>query len=99
MPRAADSLRVHLVVVAEEVDRAADVLDAVAGDLEQARLAAALAVVGGVVGQSDDALLGQLLRVQAGGLLLHAAERVRRDDGGVLPGLVEAGGRKRLPTT
>ena len=81
---------------AEVVHSAADVLDAVAGDFVQARLAAALAVVRGVVGQGDEALLGELAGVEAGGLLLDAAEGVGDDDGWVLLGLVEARGQEEV---
>ena len=65
----------------EERDGGLEVLDAVGRVFQAARLAAAFALVGGVEGQGDEALLGQLPRVQAGGLFLDAAAGVADDDG------------------
>ena len=64
----------------EVVDRAADVIEALRRHLHQPRLAAALALVRGVVGERDESLLREPLGVEARRLLLHAAERVGHDD-------------------
>jgi hypothetical protein len=53
----------------------------VRGVFQAARRAAASALVGGVEGQGYEALLGQVPRVQAGGLFLDAAAGVADDDG------------------
>jgi len=53
-----------------------------------ARFVGALALVRAVEG--DEAGLGQLARVRARGLLLNPVTGVRNDDGGVMPGRVEA---------
>jgi hypothetical protein len=47
---------------------------------QAAWLALALALVGGVEGEGDEALLGQASRVQACGLFLHAASGMPDDD-------------------
>ncbi|MGX1127875.1 hypothetical protein RKD49_000065 [Streptomyces glaucescens] len=49
------------------VDGRADVLDAGVWVFQVVRLAAAVALEGGVEGERHEALLGQLARVQAGG--------------------------------
>jgi len=54
------------------------------------RLAAALALVGGVEDQGDEALGGQQLRVGGRHLLLDRAEGVGHHDRGVLDPLLEA---------
>jgi hypothetical protein len=54
-------------------DGGLDVLDTLCGVLEVARGALALALVGGVEGEGNEALAGQTLGVKAGCLLLHAA--------------------------
>jgi hypothetical protein len=43
------------------------------------RLAAALALIGGIVGQRDEAALGEVLGVKTRSLLLDAAERAGFD--------------------
>ena len=75
----------------EEVDGAADVVETLRRDLHQPRLAAALPLVGRVVGERHEALLGQAQGVEAGRLLLHAAERVGHDDRRVPAAGLEAG--------
>lgn len=75
-----DAVSVDVVTSSEERDRGLDVLDPVDWVLQAARLALALALVGGVEREGDEALLGQAKRVQAGGLLLHTAAGVTDDD-------------------
>jgi hypothetical protein len=82
----ADAVGVDLVASGEERDGGLDVLDPVGRVLQAARTAAALSLVGGVEGQGDEALLGQALGVQAGGLFLHAAAGVADDDRRARPG-------------
>ena len=81
---------IDLRMLDEEVDRAADVVQTLRRNLHQPRLAAAFTLVGGVVGERDEALLGETLGIEAGGLLLHAAERVRHDDRRILTVRIEA---------
>ncbi len=87
----ADPLGIDLRMPDEEVDGAADVVQTLRRNLHQPRLAAALPLVGGVVGERQEALLSQVQGVEAGRLLLHAAERVSHDDRRVLAARVESG--------
>ncbi|MNC39434.1 hypothetical protein D3C75_880930 [compost metagenome] len=80
----ADTIGVHWRKRAQEIYRAADVIDARSWKLHQARLAATVTLIGRIVSQGDKALLGQSKRIQACGLLFDAADRVRDDDGRVL---------------
>src|SRR5206468_3477183 len=50
------------------------------GVLQSVRLSSALALVGGVEGERDEAAVGQALRVEAGGLFLDAATGVPDDN-------------------
>jgi len=86
----ADPPGIHLGMLQEVVDRAADVIETLPGHLHQAWLAAALALIGSVVGQRDEPLLRQSLGVESRGLFLHAAERVRDDDRSMLAARGEA---------
>ncbi len=70
--------------MAEVVDRTADILDTVTWHLVQVRLATAFAVVGGVVGQRDKALLGKALGIIARGLFFNATEGTGANDRGNL---------------
>jgi hypothetical protein len=92
----ADPLGIDLGMSDEEVDGAADVVETLPGNLHQPWLAAALPLVGGVVGEGHDTLLGQAQGVEAGRLLLHAAERVSHDDRRVLAARLEAGGLEEI---
>ena len=76
----ADAFRVDFAARGEERDGGLDVLDAVGWILQPAGLAAALALVGRVVGERDEALVRQAPSVEAGGLLLDAAARVADDE-------------------
>jgi hypothetical protein len=77
----ADPVRIHQWVVAEEVHARGEVLDADGGVFHETRFAGAVAVVRGVEGYGDVALLGEQLGVQPRGLLLHTEERVTYEDG------------------
>ena len=68
----------------EKVDSAADIVQTLRRHFHQARLTAALALVGGVISQRDETLLGEMLGVQARSLLLHAAEGMGHNDRRVL---------------
>ena len=80
----------------EVVDGGAEVLGVDVGRGHIAGLPAALAGEGGVEGEGQEAAFGQRLRVAAGHLLLHGAERAADGDGGQLArgvlGDVEVGG-------
>ena len=67
----ANPFRIDLRML-NEVDRAADVIQTLRGNLHQPWLAAAFSLVGGVGGERDEALLGETLGIQAGGLLFDA---------------------------
>jgi len=75
-----DALHVHVGVIAQEVHRAPDVLRSRRGELREVRLAAALALVGGVEDQGDEALPGQQLGVGGRDLLLDGAEGMGHHD-------------------
>ena len=75
----------------EEVDGATDVVQPLCRHFHQARLAAAFALVGGVIGQRDEALLGEMLGIKTGSLLLHAAEGVGHDNRRILSVRIETG--------
>ena len=81
----------------EVVDGGAEVLGVDVGRGHIAGLPAALAGEGGVEGEGQEAAFGQRLRVAAGHLLLHGAERAADGDGGQLArgvlGDVEVGGQ------
>lgn len=53
--------------------------------------------MGSVERERDEPLLGELLGVQAGGLLLHATTGVDGDDRGIAARLVEAVGQIQVP--
>jgi hypothetical protein len=72
------------------VDHRADVFRTHGSVFQLARLAGALALVGRVVGDGDEAPLGQLLGIGAGRLLLHPAARMGHHDCGVLSLFIEA---------
>ena len=74
------------------VDGAVDVTDPVHRVVQEAGHAAAGALMRRVEGQGDEALLGEPLRVEAGGLFLDSAAGVDDHDGGVGPVAVEVGG-------
>ncbi len=76
----ANSLTIDLGMLDEVVDRAADVVKTLRGNLDQPRLAPALPLVRGVVSERDESLLREPLGVEARRLLLHPAERVGHDD-------------------
>ena len=76
MPSAPIWLGVGLLARGQERHGGLEILDPVCRVFQTARFAFALALVGGIEGESDEPLPGQALRVQAGGLLLHAAARV-----------------------
>ncbi|MNI14953.1 hypothetical protein D3C73_682360 [compost metagenome] len=61
-----------------------DVLDAVRGLVDVARLATAGPLIRRIRRDRDVALIGQALGIQAGDLLLHPAIGMRHDDGRVL---------------
>ena len=56
------------------------------------RFASALALIGRVIGDGDEAAGSQLLRIGARGLFLHATARMRHHDRGILAALIEAFG-------
>ena len=91
----ADALRVDIIAHGQEVDRGGKVLGVDVGRGDIARRAAALAGVRRVKGDGQKSARGELLRVQAGALLLHRAERAAHGHGGALSGgvfrLVEIG--------
>ena len=78
----ADALRVHIIAHRQEVDRGGKVLGVDVGRGDIARRAAALAGVRRVKGDGQKAARGELLRIQAGALLLHGAERDAHGHGG-----------------
>ena len=78
----ADALRVYIVAHGQEIDRGGKVLSVDVGRCDIARCAAALAGVRRVKGDGQKAARGELLRVQAGALLLHGAERAAHGHGG-----------------
>lgn len=67
------------------------------GVFQISRFAAALPLVGGVEGESDDAPEGQRLGVVGADLLLHAAARCGDEHSRVPSGLVKAGGEVEVP--
>ena len=81
-----DALLVHQRVIAQEVGGGAEVLNPRLRAFDMARLSAALAVMRGVECERHITKFRQLLRIQPGGLFLHAAERMADDHGGLLPG-------------
>lgn len=92
-PAAADAeqsqtFNIDARILRDEIGHAVDVLDAVRGLVHAARLATACTLVGGIGGDGDVALFGQVLGIEARDLFLHAAVRVRHDDGGIFPALV-----------
>ena len=84
----ANPFRIDLRML-NEVDRAADVIQTLRGNLHQPWLAAAFSLVGGVGGERDEALLGETLGIQAGGLLFDAPKGVRHDDSRMLARRIE----------
>ena len=74
------------------VHGAVDVTDAVHGVVQEAGHAAAGALIRRVEGQGDEALIGEPLRIDAGGLLLDSTTGVHDHDGGVGAVGVEVGG-------
>ena len=70
-------------VVGNKVGHAVNVFDTVGGFVDVARLATAGALVGGVGGNGDIALVSQALGIQARDLFLDPAVGVRDDDGRV----------------
>jgi hypothetical protein len=87
----ADPLSIQLGMLHEKVDGAADVVQALRRNLHEARLAAAFALIGGIIGQGNKTLLGKMLGIKAGSLLLHATEGMSDHDGRVLLACIEAG--------
>jgi hypothetical protein len=77
-----DPIRIHLVARRQERDGTPHVLGPLGGALEVARLAVALALVGCIKSQGDEAFVRQVLRVDACGLFLHATHRVANHDCG-----------------
>lgn len=94
-----DALFVHAGWMLRKSNRAADVLDAHGGKLREVRLAAALALVGGVVDQGDEALGGEQFGVGGGDLLLDGAEGWVTTIAGYFVPCWKPAGLNRLPTT
>src|SRR6266567_1808016 len=80
----------------QEVDGATDVVETLCGHFHQARLAAALTLVGSVISERDETLLGQLLGVEARRLLLHATKRMGHDYRRILAVRIESGGLEQV---
>ncbi len=85
----ADAVAVDVREGAEVVDAGAEVLGEDLRGRDVPRRAAALAVVGGVEPDRDEAAAGELLRLHARALLLDAAVRRTDDDRGVGDRVVE----------
>ncbi len=90
---------IHVGKITEIIDRAVDIFDAGGRIFYQARFSATFSLMRSVIGQRDESLFGELLRVQPGGLLFDATKRVNDDNGRILLALVEVGGLNRFPTT
>jgi hypothetical protein len=94
----ADAIAIDIGERGQIVDRGADILDPCIGVFELPRLAAALALIRSVEGERDEAELGELAGIQAGGLLLHATGGVGAHDRRYfLPSFKPSGGY-RSPT-
>jgi hypothetical protein len=81
-PESADVVGVDVLAGGQVGDRGADVLGALDRVFEEVRLAAALALVGGVEDQRGESLAGGTLGVDAGGLLLDGPARTNRSGRG-----------------
>ena len=79
-----DALRVNILLHGEEVYRCAEILGVDVRRSNIARLTAALAGVGRVEGNRQEAKLRHFLRIQAGGLLLYRTERPADGNSGQL---------------
>ncbi|WP_374222625.1 aldo/keto reductase [Streptomyces spinoverrucosus] len=78
---APDEPRIDVATGGEVRRRGGDVLGALEGIPQAARLALALTLVGRVISQSGEAVPGELHGVAVGGLPLHTAGRVAHHDG------------------
>ena len=79
-----DALRVNILLHGEEVYRCAEILGVDVRRCYIARHTAALAGVGRVKGNRQEAKLCHFLRIQTGGLLLYRTERTADGNGGQL---------------
>ena len=79
-----DALRVNILLHGEEVHRCAEILGVDVRRSDIAGHTAALAGVGRVEGNCQEAKLRHFLRVQAGGLLLYRAKRTADSNSGQL---------------
>ena len=77
-----DALRVNILLHGEEVYRCAEIFGVDVRRSDIAGCTAALAGVGRVEGNRQEAKLCHFLRIQTGGLLLHRAKRAADGDGG-----------------
>lgn len=74
-----DLIGVNVIKFLEVVNDTPDVANALRGVFEEVRLAAALALVGGIVADSHKTFLGKLLYVKGYSLLLNTTSRVHNN--------------------
>ncbi|KFG01603.1 hypothetical protein IQ62_05490 [Streptomyces scabiei] len=77
-----DAVGADVLLGAEVADGALDVLGSLDGVLQEMGFAFTRALVGGLEGEGDEAVLGQSPGVEPGGLLLHPTPRVDDHDRG-----------------